>query len=164
MKRTPFDADELRRLIVYDPETGLFTWRITRTKAVAGRQAGHLGPDGYALVGVLGGLYAAHRLAWLYMTGEWPPREVDHENRIEHDNRWSNLRLADDYEQAWNMQGHIDRKSRFKGVRQHKSGKWYAQIEARGVKRHLGSFANEEDAAFVYDMWAVLLHGEFRAT
>lgn len=96
MKREDISVEEVRRLLHYDPLTGIFTRRVTtggRYGARAGSVAGTLKADsGYILVSLHSVQYRAHRLAWLYMTGEWPAGEVDHWNAVRDDNRWTNLR------------------------------------------------------------------------
>lgn len=81
-------ADRLRSLLHYDPETGLFTRNVSRQGFHADTEAGTFHKQsGYILVGVDRKHYRAHRLAWLYMMGEWPS-EVDHINGDRADNRW----------------------------------------------------------------------------
>ncbi len=49
---------------------------------------------------------------------------------------------------------------KFKGVSFVKEqGKWRTQITWRGITHHLGYFDNEEDAAKVYDMNAIVFYG-----
>lgn len=81
--------------IRYNPETGIFTWNVSRGKARKGSPAGHYNKDnGYIEIQVRGVKYYAHRLAFLLM-GEEIPEIVDHINRDRTDNRWCNLRKAD---------------------------------------------------------------------
>src|ERR1700674_1345685 len=95
-------AERLRAVLLYDPETGVFTRRINRGKWKAGAQVGWLRPDGYIGIGLDYHEYLAHRLAWLYVTGEWPI-DVDHENTCRSDNRWDNLREASRSQNMRNM-------------------------------------------------------------
>lgn len=90
----------LRERLHYDPITGRFVWIASQANRV-GREAGTLktgerSKDGvrYRIINLGGVLYRAHRLAWFYMTGEWPVADIDHVNRDRTDNRWSNLRAA----------------------------------------------------------------------
>lgn len=93
MKRENITADEVRRLLHYDPLTGIFTRKVTTcARGKAGAVAGTLNDSGYILIALHSLQYRAHRLAWLYMTGEWPKHEVDHINCVRDDNRWENLR------------------------------------------------------------------------
>ena len=87
-------VDDLRGLLAYDPSSGHFTWRVRRGRAAAGKQAGYPQSRGYIQIGVRGSLYLAHRLAWLYMTGEWPVAEIDHRDGVINNNKWENLRPA----------------------------------------------------------------------
>jgi hypothetical protein len=89
--------------------------------------------------------------------------KVDHrnpENTL--DNRRENLRCATNMQNSWNSRKHPDAKtSRFKGVWRTPSGKWAAQICANGVKRRLGLFREEVDAATAYNFAAEEAFGEF---
>lgn len=93
MKRENISADEVRRLLTYDPITGIFTRKVTTCpRGKAGATAGTRNDGGYILIALHSLQYRAHRLAWLYMTGAWPKYEVDHRNGVRDDNRWDNLR------------------------------------------------------------------------
>lgn len=83
------------RLLSYNPDTGLFTWLVSRGKAKAGDIAGSPWKDGYLRIKVLRRGYAAHRLAWLFAHGHWPQLQIDHINGIRTDNRIHNLRDVD---------------------------------------------------------------------
>ncbi len=95
--------DFLRHVLHYDPLTGNWVWINPTTRSIrCGDTAGTVRSDGRRQIRVMGKIYLATRLAWLYMTGEWPEFEVDHENRIKGDDRWSNLRDATHSENMYN--------------------------------------------------------------
>jgi HNH endonuclease len=87
-------ANRLRKLLNYDPATGVFRWRVGRQHRVnVGDVAGCIvRPKGHRMIGVDGKRYLANRLAWLYMTGKWPKLEINYLNRNASDTRWANLR------------------------------------------------------------------------
>jgi hypothetical protein len=156
-------ADRLRELLEYDPETGIFTWRVRRAgKTVSGSPAGCVGPKGYVRIDVDCVTYRAHRLAWLYVHGEWPSGMLDHRNRIRHDNRISNLRLANLSLNAANSTLISTNKSGFRGVSWHNRDKrWVSQICVNGRVTFLGNFKDPVDAARAYDKAAAEAFGEF---
>jgi hypothetical protein len=83
----------LLELLKYEPEIGLFKRLISLRRDRVGQYTESAPtPSGYAMVHVEGKRYLAHRLAWLYMTGEWPAHPIEHINGILNDNRWTNLR------------------------------------------------------------------------
>jgi HNH endonuclease len=86
-------CDRLRELLVYEPTTGVFTNRVTRHhRAKTGEVSGTVNANGYVDMSIDGKRYLAHRLAWLYMTGEWPKQLIDHEDGNRANNVWKNLR------------------------------------------------------------------------
>jgi hypothetical protein len=89
--------------------------------------------------------YAAARLAWLYMTGEWPERTVDHEDRDSSNDRWNNLRLATKGQQAMNQGPHSHNTSGITGVYE-RLGKYCATIKFNYKQIWLGTFDTEEEA------------------
>ena len=152
-------AQRLKQFLNYDPESGVFTWLVSpNNRAKVWAVAGHAHPHGYVKIGVDGEEYLAHRLAWLYMTGEWPHAEVDHANCVRSDNRWSNLRPATRKQNRTNSRVLPSTVSGMKGVyRQTKGKPWRAQIG--GV--HLGSFDDPATAHAAYVRAAAELHGEY---
>lgn len=156
------DAKTLRDLLDYEPNTGLFKWRADRSNVKAGTVAGCIDVNGYWQITVMNRSRKAHHIAFLYMTGEWPDRHIDHVNQVKHDNRWANLRLANDAQNNANRPVRRDSRSGLKGVGWiAKKRKWRAQIKHAGRSRHLGYF---ETAQLAHEFWCLasdLLHGEF---
>jgi len=156
------NQNELKELLEYDPETGVWTWLVSRngTKGI-GSVAGYI-QQGYRRIKINGKDYRAARLAHLYMTGEWPENEIDHENRIKDDDRWENLRPATRLENNRNQGIRKDNTSGHKGVYWHKQRKkWVAQIVVNRKKIHLGYFDNLEEAVQCRKKAELKYFGEF---
>lgn len=116
------------------------------------------------MIGIEGVGYLAHRLAWLYMTGEWPPAgvEVDHVDTNPNNNKWCNLRLLTHSENGFNRGANRNNKTGLKGVHFHKkANKWVAQIVVNGENVYLGLFDSAEVAKIAYDAAARLYHGDY---
>jgi hypothetical protein len=139
---------EARRLFDYDPETGALTWRVrTGPRTPVGDEAGHLTDKGYRRVRVHGRLHLAHRIIWLWMTGDWPAGEIDHVNHVRDDNRWTNLREATRVENTRNASMRHDNTSGHVGVHWHRQNqKWMARIKVNGKLTYLGTFESKADA------------------
>jgi len=154
--------ERVNSLLRYDPESGLFYWRVHRRSVRAGSEAGTLLKSGYIRVGIDGEQYQAHRVAHLLMTGRWPERDPEHGNRIRHDNRWSNIcDVATRSENSGNQGFREDSSSGLRGVSWHiGAGKWLAKIMFNGRAVHLGYFTDLRLAGLTYDVAAKLAWGE----
>lgn len=142
----------LKELLYYDPETGIFTWLISRGwSAKAGQVAGGICKiSGYRHICIDGRSYPASRLAWFYMEGYWPENLVDHHDRIRHNDKWCNLRHVTPVCNAINCGIVKNNKSGITGVCWNKAmKKWESQIQVLGKKIHLGHFKSKFDAAHV---------------
>lgn len=162
----------LKELIHYDKNNGIFTWlkrdfRYFKTKRAhstwnsrfAGKDAGTVCNDGYISIIVLNRPHKAHRLAFLYMTGNLPLKHVDHINQNKVDNRWENLRPVSPQVNSKNMPIRSDNKSGIVGVCWNKSrNKWSTEIFCGGKKYFLGYFTNIKDAEHVRKS-AEIAHG-----
>ena len=138
--------DRLLELLDYDPDSGVFTWKMSRAgSAKIGSIAGSINSAGYQLIGVDGTRYLAHRLAWFYCFQEWPAHIIDHINGIKTDNRLDNLQ---DVTQNKNIQK-ANRKLAASGFRNVKKvgNRYRAQIEVKGKTVHLGTFDTGEQAS-----------------
>jgi hypothetical protein len=163
--RAPLTAERAHELLSYDPEMGEFRWRVRRGRSKAGSQAGSPHPQGYIRIRIDGVGYAAHRLAWFWMKGEWPQGEVDHRNRNRAVNRWRNLRLATRPENAANASLRIDNRSGFRGVSYCKAGgRWMAYVRKAGKQRYLGLFDTPEVAGAVAQAARQAAFGAFAST
>lgn len=141
---------ELKEVLDYDMNTGLFTWKTKNQKHNVGDIAGGDDGQGYIRICINKKTIRAHRLAWLYMTGEIPD-VIDHINRIKSDNRFSNLRNVSPYENSINRGATKRSLSGSKGVSFNKNlNKWRARITAFGKKIHIGYYENLEDAKEAY--------------
>jgi hypothetical protein len=149
-------ASRLREVLRYDPETGVFTAAVSSSGKGARRKSGDPvgGPHnrGYWSIRLGTGRFLAHRLAWLYMTGEWPTQSIDHINGIKDDNRWANLRDVSHFQNMQNLAAPMGlTSSGLLGVTLHaRSGRWYARITTDGNGRHLGSFSDKAEAEAAY--------------
>lgn len=139
----------LKTLLKYDPETGLFTWLVSRcNRAKIGGEAGSLNKGhGYREINIDKKRYRAHRLAFLYIEGIIPPHDVDHINHNRDDNSWANLRHASSYDNHRNRTLQSNNSSGFNGVSWVKaSKKWTATVKHDGRRICLGLFEALSDA------------------
>ena len=154
--------DSLKRQVNYNPYSGKFTWRSARSGVPHGSEAGCPNSLGYVRITILRRSYYAHRLAWFYMTGDWPKHSIDHINSDPSDNRWSNLRAATHSQNLMNIALRSDNTSGTKGVSWHKQmKKWRAFITVDGRMKHLGLFDCIEEAAKARQLAAEKMHGPF---
>ena len=146
---------ELRFRFNYDPETGLFTYKVATSNNLCskiGNVAGTLRDGKYLVIVMDGYHYYSHRLAWFYTYGKWPSGELDHKNTIKTDNRIDNLRPASGRNQQ-NVSVRQDSKTGFKGVTPFK-GKFKAQIYRDYKPYYLGLYDTAEEAYAAYCSYA----------
>jgi hypothetical protein len=159
-------AERLRELLDYSAETGEFRWKKNlkggvRAGAAAGCVDRRSGGVAYIRIRVDGKIYHAHRLAWLYVHGEWPAAKIDHKDGWS--NAIANLRPATQGENVRNATLRVDNSSGFKGVVA-RGRKWAAQIQHGGRNHYLGVYADPREAAAAYDQQAAHLFGDFAKT
>ncbi len=143
--------DYLREFYRYEPETGLFYRthyidnqgrkyeRETIVKAIS--------HSGYLVVTFKKKLVKVHHLIYLYMTGNYPDRYVDHIDGDRVNNKWSNLRLVHKVDNQRNQGVQQRNKTGRTGVYWYPPlNKYHAQITTCGKKHHLGYFSEFEDA------------------
>lgn len=145
-------AERLRQVLQYEPTTGRFTRVLACPGKRAGSPTGNLRENGYVRICIDQRDYRAHRLAWLYMTGEWPTTDIDHINGIPNDNRWQNLRVVTRAVNCQNRrQAHSNNKSTgVLGVSKDR-GRFVASIFVDGRNKRLGRYRTvaEAEAAYV---------------
>jgi len=152
VQKQTLTAARAREALEYDPETGLFKWKVrTRNGTVSpGDKAGHIGQRGYVQIRLDGRQHAAHRLAWLIVSGTEPEGQIDHVNGIKIDNRFCNLRDVSVSENQHNRRSpQANNKSGFLGVSK-RGTKWRASIKANGKLVHVGLFDTPEYAHSAY--------------
>jgi hypothetical protein len=143
---------ELKERLHYDPATGIFTcvYVIKQYSRNIGDQVGSLTNHGYLCTSINKKVYKCHRLAWLYMTGDFPKNFIDHIDGNPSNNAWANLREATPKQNQENVHLRKDNKSGFKGVAWHKaSKKWSASLAHNKKHIWLGVYETPEEAALV---------------
>lgn len=147
----------LKSYFLYDENTGNLIWKVSRGKAKVGNVAGCKklrGNTRYVDVRLLGKYYLAHRLIWLYVTGEnlLPEVQLDHIDGNGLNNKIENLRKCP---HGYNMQNKRsamkNNKTGYLGVSfWSKSQKYVAEIVVEGRRIYLGSFDDPKVAHDVY--------------
>lgn len=152
--------EHLKSILHYDPETGIWTWLVDQ-KANKLKNKTFI-RNKYIRIQVDYKSYYAHRLAFLYMTGKFPEKDVDHINRIKDDNRWINLREANRSQNKGNIDIPKNNTSGHKGVTYRKEENlWTSSIMVEGSRKYLGYFPTKELAAKAYNKAALEYFGEF---
>lgn len=158
---TDLTQEYVKSILHYDPITGLWTWLVDDWGRVKGAIAGSTSDNGYIQITINGKKYKAHRLAWLYVTGEWPKTEIDHDDTNTKNNKWENIREATGTENCYNYPVKVTNKLGVKGVHRVKNGRYKAQIQINKIKIYLGRFDTLEEAQAAHDNAANKHQGEF---
>lgn len=147
--KNEISQDELKSILNYDPETGLFTWIRSKLSRLNGMIAGYSSKSGYVEIRINYILYRSHQLAWIYENGQIDEgKEIDHMNGDKSDNRIVNLRMVT---RRTNMENRVKASAKNStgnlGVSWDKvNNKWVAQIGVSGKNIKLGRYLNPEDA------------------
>lgn len=159
-----FPVEEIRRLLRYDPETGEI-FRVSNATRVdrVGKRAGSITELGYRRIKIKCRAFYAGNIAWVLMTGNWPPpeMEVDHEDRNRSNDRWKNLRLATRVQQCLNRGLMAHNRSGYSGISERRPGVFNARIYVKRVTKYLGQFPSLELAIAARNEAAAAAYGDF---
>lgn len=144
----------LKEVLHYSVRTGIFTWktRLARRIHIGDVAGSHPNSQGYTHIAIDGIEYKAHRLAWLYVYGEWPDGEIDHKNTVKHHNWIKNLR---DLTRTGNKQNttkaYTNNKTGLLGVSFNKESRnFIAKIMINGKTKTIGRYLTPELAHKAY--------------
>jgi hypothetical protein len=154
--------ERLLSLLSYDEETGIFRWCVSRGQARAGDEAGVMLDAGYIQIMIDYEHYSAHQLAWFYVSGEWPDRDVDHKDTVKNHNAIANLRLATEQQNRYNTPKLPGTSSKWKGVTYDPGRKkcWKMSFKMPDGARLQRRYEDEREAAEEYMFLALEHHGE----
>jgi len=148
--------EHLKSILDYSPETGVFKWKVYRShNAKVGDVAGSIYRNSenqtyYRIISINNKQEPAHRLAYLYVTGNYPKNKIDHVDGDGLNNRIDNLRDVTDAENAKNKRLSVKNKSGMNGVSWDKANKkWVVRISANGKYLNIGRFARKGEAISV---------------
>lgn len=138
--------ERLREILEYNPITGIFTW-ILNIAGKKGRAGYQCKSNGYRFIVIDKKRYTEGRLAWFYMEGYWPEKDIDHINRNRSDNRWCNLRHISKSCNSRNQGVKSNNTSGVTGVYYNKNaGKWQSYLNIESKNKYLGIFRYKNDA------------------
>lgn len=157
----------VRELLDYNPETGKLTWKNrdgkwfkdtekrTATHSCNQWNSKNANTEAFRNISKTTGhkcgsifykLYKSHRIIWLWQTGEWPKEQIDHINRIRHDNRWINLREVSNLENQKNKNPQKNNSSGRNGVYKLPNGDYQVSIGVNGKSVYIGYAHSFEEA------------------
>lgn len=175
MSKEKLSIEYLKECLNYDQVTGVFTWKqrprshfkadwsfINWNKRWAGTEAGWKDKTSadkekfYLKISVNSEDYKAHRLAWVFITGSWPNKLIDHVDGDRLNNKAINLREATDWQNSTNAKRRKDNKSGVTGVGWQKAlCKWYANGRINDHLQHLGFYADIFEAICARKSWEI---------
>ena len=158
--------EQAKELFSYDPEEGILRWRKRpmgrNTSLIAGYLKENPDKPHYWVVMVNYKNYKVHQIIWVYMTGSWPEKLIDHKDRDGTNNKWSNLRLATN---SQNMMNSGIRKNSSTGVTgvslDRRRNLFRARVNVGGKEIWLGYFDTIDAAKTARVAAAKKHHGEF---
>ena len=161
--RKNLTQSQLKEILRYDENTGKFTViKVYSKRMKIDSSAGTISKTGHIAITIGYVRYLAHRLAWLYMIGEWPKYDIDHINGISGDNKWSNLRLAKPSDNLCNRGAQRNNTSGYKNVSWCKlMNKWVVRIAKNRIDKVIGYFDNIEEANIAAIAFRKKIHGNF---
>ena len=152
----------LQKILRYDPDTGEFWWKESRSGRRMDQPAGTIS-NGYRRIWIDGVNYSGHQLAWLFVRGRWPPHHLDHADQDRSNNRIGNLRPTNYARNRMNTGPNRNSTSGFRGVTFYKRQTrkpWGASLKVNGQPIYLGVYETREEAAHAYDRKAREVYGE----
>lgn len=152
----------VRENLAYEPETGAFLWKKFGKGRVLDKVIGTKVWQGYLVLKIAGEVHYAHRVAWLYVHGEWPSKAIDHIDGDKANNAIANLRLATSAQNAARRKT-TRNLAPSRGVFPHGAG-FVARIHHGGKRHYLGYFSTAAAAKKAYETAAKKIHGEFAYT
>ncbi len=153
---------ELMRQLRYVRKTGHFWWRLRGSRRTLSQPAGSFDRKGYRSIKYKNVSYREHRLAWLFVKGVWPKKDIDHVDLNKGNNRWKNLCEATGSQNKQNGTKYRTNTSGFKGVHwDREARKWRAQIRVNKAGHTVGRFATPQQAHAAYVKAAKKHFGEF---
>lgn len=142
---------QLKEIVSYNEFTGEFTWNKHYFKSKEGKRADFISSSGYMSISIKTKPNLAHRLAWLYMTGELPKFNIDHIDGDRTNNRFNNLRNVESVVNSQNQRKpHKDNLTGLLGVSRHVKNRFKASINILGKAKHIGTYKSAEDAGNAY--------------
>jgi len=130
----------LKSIITYNPDTGIFVRKN-------GRIPKYVGKNGYMQISIQYKKYYLHRLAWLYMYGFMPEKEIDHINGNKSDNRICNLREATRTQNRHNTKVSKRNKSGHKNISLHTTSKLWRVVMYKNGTTVVNKYFKEIDDA-----------------
>jgi len=148
LKKKKLTQKRLKELLDYNPTTGDWFWKIKSNHFInIGDRAGYTGKNGYRYIGVLGTNYKSARLAYLFIEGYMPEKEVDHEDQNPLNEKWENLRHISHQCNMRNIKIYSHNTSGVTGVCWNtRANKWMAHITISNKLKHGGVFNLFSDA------------------
>lgn len=150
--------DFLDECFAYDPLTGIMRWKKRPRIHFDSNQAYKMWNTRYAGmvcdtrrgnylgVSINGVSYYIHRLIWMIMTNDQPPRSIDHKDGDKYNNQWDNIRNGDSGVNGKNAAIRSDNTSGMAGVRKRLNGNWYVMVGTPPDRVYLGDYDNLEEA------------------